>query len=147
MKIDLNELALKKHLVLTDELTFKPDKYHLLTPILDILSCLVKVEAYHLGDGASLKITIKSELLLESSYTLKPFKKEYQLEENLELTYRQAEQNQNDLIYVSGVSYDLDQDIFDLVTNSVPPSIHLEGEELPHSGEGYNVFSEDEYRL
>ncbi len=145
MKITLSELALKKKLSYQDNISFDKDKYHLLKPILDILSCTVEVEAHHLNDGASLKLKIDSELLLESSYTLKPFRKKYHLSENLELTYRQEDKDNCDLIYVKGTTYDLDQDIFDLITNSVPPSIHLDEEKLPSSGKGYNVFTEEEY--
>ena len=142
MILEINQLSAKETL-LEEEVSFSSDEYKYVSPLLDIKSCKVKVYASSYADFIRVRIYVDALLSLESSYTLKPF--DYKLDSDEEYHFSSQTNEDEETIIIKGKNLNLDPYIFNLISASIPMSVHKEGEKLPSGGKDYRVVDEDEY--
>lgn len=143
MIIEINKLSIKPFseegsIDFTDDESFKCVK-----PLLEIKSNHVKIEAMRYEDFIRVVIDVKALLSLESSYCLKPF--DYELATSDEFHFSTNKNDDEECILVNGNKINLDEYVFELICSSIPLSPKMKGEKLPSGGDGYNVYSEDDY--
>ena len=105
--------------------------------------CLVKVDATEYGDVLRVQISGEADVVASCSYTLDDVPMKVKFHDDL--YFSSEEDNSQDCYFEPGVNVNLDSYILALVLAEVPHNITKKGAELPKSGEGYRVLSEEEY--
>lgn len=144
MIIDLNQLKEHKKNTFQAEIVFSAPKYTFKRPLLDIVQCLVDAEVQKYANNFLIKLKIDAKVVLESSYTLKPFKETIQLIDDIFLDADKSEQ-EDEYLKIQCEKIELDDYIYSLIIASLPMRPVKKGEELPSGGENYRVMTEDEY--
>ncbi len=141
MILEVNKLSLKPFII-EDDVVFD-ESFKCVKPLLEIKKNHVKVEATRYEELIRVIISVKALLSLESSYSLKSF--DYELTTSEEYHFSSSESEDDEAILFNGNKINLDEYIFELICASIPLSPKMKGEKLPSGGEGYNVYSEEEY--
>jgi uncharacterized metal-binding protein YceD (DUF177 family) len=103
-----------------------------------------EVYAERLDQVIELAFRAKVSVEAVSSYTLKPFVYKMKIDEKL-LYSNDPGLDSDDVIYIDSEVIDIEEIIYSLVLTSLPLDIHAPGEKLA-SGDGYEVYSEDEIK-
>lgn len=143
MILEINKLSLKP-LLLEEEISFG-ESFKYVKPLLDIKSNHIKVEAMRYEDFIRVIINVKATLSLESAYSLKPFDYELKVSDEYHFSSSKNDEEDDETILINGNKINLDEYVFELISASIPLSPKAKNEKLPSGGEGYNVYSEDEY--
>lgn len=145
MKIDVSKLNYSKETSFSEEVTFDKEKFAFHIPLLEIKSAKVKANVSHYDDFIYISLNIDAILVLQCSYSLKPF--EYKLKENDELHFATIkEDGDDDIIIYKGNFIELDEHIFDIISSSIPMSPKAPDAKLPNSGKDYRVLSDEELK-
>lgn len=143
MILEINQIKATKPLIFEEEVVFDNEDYKCVLPLISIKRCLAKVEASKYDDFIEVRIDVSALTVLQSSYTLKPF--EYNIHSFENYHFSAYEEEEEDLIVYKGNRISLDEYIFNLISASVPLNPKAKGEEMPKSGEGYRVLTEEEF--
>ncbi|MCQ2793062.1 MAG: DUF177 domain-containing protein [Bacilli bacterium] len=143
MILEVNKLVSTKPFEESEDITFDKEKYKCVLPLIEIKKCHVKVDATNYNDFIEVMILVDAVVLLESSYTLKPF--EFHMLTGEEYHFGTSAYEGDDVIEYKGNIIKLDDYIFNLISASIPLSPKAPGETLPKSGKGYRILSEDDY--
>lgn len=146
MKIDIYKIPNTKKLVVEEIVELDKEKFAPSFPILEIGKVFAKAKVNRYDDFINIHLSVKAEVILQCSYTLKPFKSKVSGEEEFNFTTFESEEDDDFIIY-KGNRIDLDEYIYELIISSVPTSPKAPGARLPKSGEGYRVISEDDLLL
>ena len=143
MKLDVLKLPYTKVQTLEDDLTFDPEVFVCHTPLIEVKDCHVELKAQRFEEFIYVTISLKANVVLECSYTLKHF--QTTISGTDELHFAPSKDEDEDCIEYKGTSIELDQYIFNLLSASVPLSPKTPNSKAPSSGSGYRVISEDEF--
>ena len=143
MKLDVLKLPYTKVQTLEDDLTFDPEVFVCHAPLIEVKDCHVELEAQRFEEFIYVTISLKANVVLECSYTLKHF--QTTISGTDELHFAPSKDEDEDCIEYKGTSIELDQYIFNLLSASVPLSPKAPNSKAPSSGSGYRVISEDEF--
>ena len=144
IKIDVSKLSYTKETILNEVVSFDPETYKCYPPLLEVRKCEIEAKIRRYEDFIYVNMLVKADVVLQCSYTLKPF--DSKLKSNEELHFASyVEEGDDDLIIYKGNSIELDKYIFDAISASIPPSPKAPGAKLPSSGKGYRVISSDEF--
>ncbi len=145
MRIQYSLIARKKELYLEEVINYPKEQIKDIYTLLDMKDVKTKVHALFEGDYVHLDIEIITDLVLECAYTLEPVDYPMHLYENVDLCFQKCEDEDDDIIYVDGDYYDLNQLILSLIITEIPLKVVKEGATLPQNGKGYEVITEEEY--
>ena len=106
-------------------------------------ACKVKVVATEFGDVLQVKINGSASVIASCSYTLDDVPMDVKFHDSFYFS-DDKEGESEDCYYEPGVEIDLDPYILALILAEVPHNIVKKGAELPKSGNGYRVLSEEE---
>ena len=112
------------------------------THIKCIPSCIVKVNATDYESVLRVEFEIKATVIGVCSYSLEDVELHYDLKDEISIS---DDPEDVDCYYEKNVLIDLDPYILGILLANVPIRIIKDGAELPKSGDGYTVMSEDEY--
>lgn len=143
MKIDVSKLSLTKELKLVEQVSFDPERFSLHRPLLEVLNCSVTCKVQRFEEFIYVDISLVSKVILECSYTLKPFEETLRSNEQLHFAPTKDEDD-DDLILYKGNIIDLDEYIFNILSAAVPLSPKSKGAKMKTEGQGYRVISEEE---
>ena len=142
MKLNRAILPANKPETFDEEIDFsslKPDENH----VKRIDKCLVKVIATEFGDVLQCAISGNADVIASCSYTLEDVPLHVEFKETL---YFSSEvMGSQECYYEPGVEIDLNPHILALILAEVPHNIVKSGAQLPKSGNGYRVLSEDDF--
>ena len=142
MKLNRATLPEQKPQTFTEELDFSKqtfDENH----VKRIESCSVIVVATEFGDVMQCVISGKAHVVASCSYTLDDVPLDVKFHDSFYFS-DDKEGESEDCYYEPGVEIDLDPYILALILAEVPHNIVKKGAELPKSGNGYRVLSEEE---
>lgn len=144
IKIDVTKLSYTKETILKEDVCFDPEVFKCYPPLLEVKKCGVEAKIRRFEDFIYMNLFIKADVILQCSYTLKPF--ESKIKSNEELHFASyIEDGDEDLIEYKGNSIELDKLIFDSISASIPPSPKAPSAKLPSGGKGYRVLSSEDY--
>lgn len=143
IKIDVSKLPYSKEAIIEEVVHFDPEKFKCYPPLLEVKESLIKAKIRRYEQFVYVDVNIKSKVVLQCSYTLKPFDSELKSHEEFHFA-GYVEEDDDDLILFKGNSIELDNYIFEAISASVPPSPKAPGAKLPSGGKGYRVLSIDE---
>jgi len=119
---------------------------------LNKLNCYFSIKSFNSIKGIAtlnlvdniIKLNIKANLALTlvSSYSLKNFNDNIEIDEELFFTDNQEFEN-DDIFNLDKNYIDLDEIIYSLTVTSIPVDVHQEGEDIS-SLDGYKIYQEDE---
>lgn len=143
MKIDVSKLVSTKENIFEEEVHFDDEKFHLLPPLLEVKKLVAKAKVHRYQDFIDVNLSINADVVLQCSYTLKPF--DSKLRDEDEIHFSSYDDGGDDIQIYRGNLIDLDPYIFNLLSASVPTSPKAPGATLPEGGKNFRVLSEDEY--
>ena len=143
MKIDVIKLPYTKVADLSEDIVFDPKVFVCHIPLVSVESCHAELKAQRFEEFIYINLSIKANVTLQCSYTLKNFKTT--VEGSDELHFAPSKDEDEDCIEYNGTSIEMDQYIFNLLSASVPLSPKAPNAKAPKSGNGYRVLSEDEF--
>ena len=114
---------------------FRGDEYH----VRSIKSCHMVLDVTNYDDLITLSFNIKGTVLTTCAYTLEEIPYDYSVKEVIELN-----ESDDDEFEIKGNMIDIDEMLITLIVSNVPFVVVKEGAELPPSGDGYRVMSEEE---
>ena len=145
MKIDIRRLIPTKENVFEEEISLDEEKFHLQLPLLEVQKLTAKAVVHRYSDFVNLVLRVEADVVLQCSYTLKPFPSH--LCEEDEINFSSYEEDDGgDMQYYKGNVIDLDEYIYNLLSAAVPTSPRAPGAKLPSSGNGFRVLSDQEYQ-
>ena len=145
MKIDIRRLVPTKENVFEEEIVLDEEKFHLQLPLLEVEKLTAKAVVHRYSDFVNVRLSIKANVTLQCSYTLKPFPSHLSEEDEINFaTYEEEESG--DMQYYKGNVIDLDEYIYNLLSAAVPTSPRAPGAKLPSSGKGFRVLTDEEYQ-
>lgn len=142
MKINRLELKINVPVTYEDVIDFKNasyDSYH----VRNIKDCHVVATATEYGEFLSVKINISCTVLTTSAYTLKDL--DYEVKIKDELCFTDNKDLEDAYFYEKLPQIDLDDYIFSLIVAHVPTKVVGKNENLPESGNGYRIISEEDF--
>ena len=143
MKLNRATLPVNKSQTFEEEIDFSAypfDENH----VKRIDSCSVNVIATEYGDVLRCQIQGKAHVIASCSYTLDDVPLDVSFKDDFYFSDDKESESQ-DCYYEPGVEVDLDPHILALILAEVPHTITKSGANLPKSGNGYRVLSEDDY--
>lgn len=143
MKIDVSKLSLSKETLIDEDVVFSSDEFQCHFPLLEVKNCHVTVKASRYDEFIDLFVSIKANVVLQCSYTLKPF--DSVIVGSEEYHYASYKEEGDETILYQGNFINLDEHIFNLLSASVPSRPIAPKAKRPESGKGYRVLSEDDY--
>lgn len=143
MKINVGKLVPTKENTFEEDVVFDEEKFRILPPLLKVNKLHTKVKVHRYNDFIDVNLSIKANVVLQCSYSLKPF--ESVLAESDEIHFASFDDGGDDIQIYKGNYIDLDPYIFNLLSAAVPTSPKAPGAKLPSSGKNFRVISEDEY--
>lgn len=141
MKIDVSKLNDLKDTIYSEDIVFDAEKYVCHPPLLEVKSCHVDLTVHNYSEFIDVNVSLKAEVLLQCSYSLKSFDACIKAKDNLHFA---NEEGDEEFISYKGNLIEMDDYLFDLLSASVPASPKAPGATLPDSGKGYRILSEDE---
>ena len=143
MKLDVLKLPYTKVANLSEDITFDPKVFVCHNPLVSVETCHAELRAQRFEEFIYVNLSIKANVTLQCSYTLKNFKTT--IEGTDELHFAPSQDEDEDCIVYKGTSIDMDHYIFNLLSASVPLSPKAPNAKAPQSGKGYRVLSEEEF--
>lgn len=143
MKILKSKLTPNHATEIDEDVSFAETDFSSSYPIKSIPKCHLKGTLLKKEDRITLEGTIAAEVELRDSYTDEPFLKKIKLQEAVDLV--SEDDGEAEGYIVEGPEIDLSGLIVKLIRSSLPFKVLKPGSQLPPSGEGYSVYSEDEY--
>ena len=143
MKIDVGKLVSTKENALEEDVVLNEEKLKFLPPLLDVKKLHAKAKVHRYQDFIDVDLAIKADVVLQCSYTLKPF--DYKLNEEDEIHFASYDDGGDDIQIYKGNLIDLDPYIYNLLSAAVPTSPKAPGAKLPESGKNFRVLSEEEF--
>ena len=143
MKIDVGKLVSTKENVLEEDVVLNDEKFKFLPPLLDVKKLHAKAKVHRYQDFIDVDLLIKADVVLQCSYTLKPF--DYELKEEDEIHFASYDDGGDDIQIYKGNLIDLDPYIYNLLSAAVPTSPKAPGAKLPSSGKNFRVLTEEEF--
>ena len=143
MKIDVGKLVSTKENVFEEDVVLNEEKFSLLPPLLCVNKLHARAKVHRYQDFIDVNLEIKADVVLQCSYTLKPF--EYKLHDEDEIHFASYDDGGDDIQIYKGNLIDLDPYIYNLLSAAVPTSPKAPGAKLPSSGKNFRVITEDEY--
>ena len=143
MKIDVGKLVSTKENVFEEDVVLNEEKFRLLPPLLSVNKLHARAKVHRYQDFIDVNLEIKADVVLQCSYTLKPF--EYKLHDEDEIHFASYDDGGDDIQIYKGNLIDLDPYIYNLLSAAVPTSPKAPGAKLPSSGKNFRVITEDEY--
>ena len=144
MKIEVSKLSYTKETILKEDLSFDVAKYPPCLPLIEVKKAEVDANVRRYEEFIYVSLKIKANVILQCSYTLKPFETTLNTVEEMHFASA-ADEDDEDLIIYKGNSIELDKYIYDAISASIPPSPKAPGAKLPNSGKDYRVMSYDEF--
>lgn len=144
IKIDVSKLSYSKETLLNERVNFDAETFKCYPPLLEVKEVDVKGSIRRYEDFIYIKLNLRSNVVLQCSYTLKPFDTVLKSDEEFHFA-SYAEEGDDDLIIYKGNMIELDKYIFDAISASVPPSPKAPGAKLPSGGKDYRVLSSDDF--
>ena len=144
IKIDVSKLSYTKETLIKEVVVFDSDVFKCYPPLLEVKSCDMEAKIRRYEGFIYVNLHIKADVVLQCSYTLKPFESIIKSDEELHFA-SYVEEGDDDLIEFKGNSIELDKYIFDSISASIPPSPKAPGAKLPSGGKGYRVISSEEF--
>lgn len=144
IKIDVSKLPYSKEVVLKESLVFDAEKYPCYLPLIEVKKAEVLAKVRRYEDFIYVNLLVKADVILQCSYSLKPFDSTVKGDEELHFA-SYVEEGDDDLIIYKGNSIELDKYVFDLISASIPLSPKAPGAKLPSGGKDYRVLSIDEF--
>ena len=141
MKINRAILTTNKKEIFEEDVDFSKlpaDENH----VRAINKCHVKVEATEFDDLVECLISGEADVIASCSYTLEDVPLHVAFKE--QFFFSDEESDSQECYYEPGVEIDLEPYILALILAEVPHNITKSGANLPKSGNGYRVLSEDE---
>ena len=143
MKIDVSKLTSLKENILSEDLVFDEASFPCYPPLLKVNSCHVDISAHNYEEFIDVNVSLKAEVVLQCSYTLKPFVTVIKAKDSMHFSNSEEDE---DFIQYKGNLIEMDKYIFDLLSASIPSSPKAPGAKLPEDGKGYRIISEDEFK-
>ncbi|MCR5333180.1 MAG: hypothetical protein K6E11_04110 [Bacilli bacterium] len=144
MILEVNKLVSRKPLVVDEDITFDADTYKCVLPLIDVKSCHVTMEASRYDDFVEVNIKVKADVILQSSYTLKPFN--FKLNTSEEYHFSSIkEDEESDFIVYKGSIIQMDEYIFNLISASIPMSPKAPGETFKSDSGDIRFMSEEDF--
>ena len=143
MKIDVLKLPYTKVANLSEDVVFNPEVFVCHAPLISVQSCHAELKAQRFEEFIYVTLSIKANVTLQCSYTLKNF--DTTIEGTDELHFAPNKDEDEDCIEYRGTVIEMDHYIFNLLSASVPLSPKAPNAKAPESGKGYRVLSEDEF--
>lgn len=143
MKLDVLKLPFTKVLNISEDICFDPEVFVCHKPLISVSSCHVDVKVQRFEEFIYITLKVNALVVLECSYTLKPF--ETKISGTDELHFAPSKDEDEDCIEYKGTSIELDSYIFNLLSASIPVSPKAPNAKAPISGDGYRVISENEF--
>ena len=143
MKIDVLKLPYTKVANLSEDVVFNPEVFVCHAPLISVQSCHAELKAQRFEEFIYVTLSIKANVTLQCSYTLKNF--DTTIEGTDELHFATNKDEDEDCIEYRGTVIEMDHYIFNLISASVPLSPKAPNAKAPESGKGYRVLSEDEF--
>lgn len=144
MILEVNKLTSRKPLVIKEDITFDADTYKCVFPLIEVKSAHVKLEATRYDDFIEVNLFVEADLILQSSYTLKPFN--YKLKANEEYHFSSIKEDEDsDFIIYKGNYIKMDEYIFNLISASIPMSPKAKGETFKKDDGDIRFMSEEDY--
>ncbi len=144
IKIDVSKLPYSKEVILKENVVFDVEKFPCHLPLIEVKKAEVEARVNRYEDFIYVNLIVKADVILQCSYSLKPFESNVKGDEEMHFA-SYVEEGDDDLIVYKGNSIELDKYIFDLISASVPLSPKAPGAKLPSSGKDYRVISIDEF--
>ena len=144
MKLEVNKIPHTKELVLTDKVLLDAEKFPPIFPLKEIKEVDVKCVAHKYEDFVNIDLTIKADVVLICSYSLKPFESKLHATDNLNFAFFEDDLEE-DILLLKGNILNLDEYIYDLVISAIPLKPIAPNAKKPESGEGYRVISSDDF--
>lgn len=141
MKIDVSKLKPYVDNIYEEDIVFDTEAYPCFPPLLEVKKTHVNLLVHNYDEFIDVNVTLKAEVVLQCSYSLKPFATSIVAKDNMHFA---TNQDDEDFILYKGNLIDMDKYIFDLLSASVPASPKAPGAKLPSDGNGYRIISEDE---
>lgn len=146
MKIDVSKLKYSNKNVFKETLVFDNEKFPPHIPLLEVKKADVVLEVSRYEQFIYVNAKVKAVVLLQCSYTLKPFETTLKDEEELHFSpYK--DDGDEDIILYKGNYIEMDEYIYDIISSNVPLSPKSKDAELPSGGDGYRIMSDEELRL
>ena len=146
MKIKIADGS-KLHQTLTAEVDLSDVDLHANYSLKAIKPFTVTVDFDTFTDVVEVHIRGKVTLILECAYTLEHF--DYEVEMDDELTFNfvnpNIEAETDDCFYEKGPEIFLDPYLYAIILSYIPLKVIKPGANLPKSGEGYEILSEEEF--
>ena len=143
MKIDVLKLPYTKVANLSEDVVFNPEVFVCHAPLISVQSCHAELKAQRFEEFIYVTLSIKANVTLQCSYTLKNF--DTTIEGTDELHFAPNMDEDEDCIEYRGTVIEMDHYIFNLLSASVSLSPKAPNAKAPESGKGYRVLSEDEF--
>ena len=144
MKIDVGKLVSTKENLFEEDVVLDVEKFKLLPPLLEVKKLHAKARIHRYQDFIDVDLKINADVVLQCSYTLKPFSSK--LSDEDEIHFASYDDGGDDIQIYKGNLIDVNPYIFNLLSASVPTSPKSPGAKLPTSGKNFRVLTEDEYK-
>lgn len=144
MKIEVSKLSYTKETTLVEEILFDKEKFPPCLPLIEVKKAVVNAKIRRYEEFIYVSLNIKADVILQCSYTLKPFDTAINTLEEMHFASGANEDDEDITIY-KGNSIELDKYIYDAISASIPPSPKAPGAKLPNGGKDYRVISFDDF--
>lgn len=145
MIIYRNDIKAKKAIRYDEDIQINIKDIESNSDIIKVNKVHVVLEAKEVVDLVVVEYTIKADLVLRSTRTLKPVP--FKINENVSLTlsFEENDYGDEDIIQVNDDFYDLYDEFLSTIITSIP--LKIIGKDDPESlkGDNWEVISEDEY--
>ena len=118
MKIDVAKLPYTKSYSISEEISFDHEKFICHFPLIEVKKCFTTLKFQRFEEFIYVDITLKADVILQCSYTLKNF--ECTIKGNDELHFSPTQDDDEDCILYKGNQIEMDEYIFNLLSASVP---------------------------
>ena len=142
MHINIGLIKQQKETLLHFKSDFKDEKFKMVNPLKEVHDFDVDLSIYLFDSYLNIKVKGVAKVSLISSYTLKVFDKEIDIDDELEFT---LDKDNYDYDYISTNEFEIDEYLFALLVASIPMVVYQEGETLPKGEGNYRVLSSKEY--
>ena len=142
MHINIGLIKQQKETLLHFKSDFKEKDFKMVNPLKEVHDFDVDLSIYLFDLYLNIKVKGVAKVALISSYTLKVFDKEIDIDDELEFT---LDKDNYDYDYISTNEFEIDEYLFALLVASIPMVVYQEGETLPKGEGNYRVLSSKEY--
>ena len=143
MKIEVSKLKPLIDNVFDEDIVFDEEIYAPHLPLLKVNNAHVTLSVHNYDEFIDVNIKLKADVVLQCSYSLKPFKKILNATDDMHFANNDDDE---DFIHYKGNVIEMDKYVFDLLSASIPASPKAPGAKLPNDGKGYRILSEDDLK-